>query len=366
MKIDFYKKIDLFLGVPLCYLLSIFKKHTSKNKEIKKILVIKLWALGDSVVILPLINALRKNYPDATIDVLARNRNKDIFKHNKDINKTHLYEPKHYFKLLGMFKKYDLIFDAEPYLNISALLSFWLGKQSVGFSNQLRSELYDYVVAHKKDQHMMENYLGMAKILGITINYDKLIQIETSTEDKKIANDFINKIKGKMAGLCIGTAESASKTRVWQDEKWAELADKLCEQGYTVFFVGAKNEEEKIIQVKNLMKKTATNLAGKFNILQTAEIMKSFDLFISIDTGPMHLAAAQGVKTIGLFGPNTPTLWAPYGKENISIYKNLPCSPCIINDKGCMPDCLRKKDRYACMKLITVEDVTKSINRILR
>ncbi|MBI5065271.1 glycosyltransferase family 9 protein [Candidatus Woesearchaeota archaeon] len=310
---------------------------------------------------MPLINSLRKTHPDAVIDVLARNRNKDIFKHNKDINQIHLYEPKQYFKLFGMFNKYDLVFDTEPYLNISALISFWLGKQAIGFSNQIRSVLYDHVVAHKKDQHMVENYLSMARIIGIKTNYAKLIPVESSAEDKKIATDFLKNIKERKAGLCIGTAESASKTRVWQNEKWAELADKLSDQGYTVFFMGAKSEEASINQVINLMKKNALNIAGKFNILQTAEIMRNFDLFISIDTGPMHLAAAQGVKTIGLFGPNTPTLWAPYGKENISIYKNLPCSPCIINDKGCMPDCLRKKDRYACMKLITVEEITKLI-----
>lgn len=363
MKITFYKFIDKILGSPLCYLFNFFNKLFLKHKTIKKILVIKLWALGDSVITLPMINSLRKEYPNSVIDVLVRNRNKDIFRYNKDINNVELYEFKRYFKLFFSFKKYDLVFDTEPYLNISALLSVWLGKTTIGFSGQNRSILYDYKIPYRKDNHMVENYLNMVRILGVKAEYNKLLPIECSEKDKKIVKKFLSEKKIKLAGICTGTAESASKTRLWQDEKWAELADSLSKKGFQVVFVGAKSEENKINKIISLMKTNAVNTAGKFTILQTAELIKHFKLFVSIDTGPMHIAAAQGVKTIGLFGPNTPALWAPFGKKNISVYKNLPCSPCIINNKGYMPDCLRKKEKYACMKLISVEDVKKSIKR---
>jgi len=238
-------------------------------------------------------------------------------------------------------------------------LAFWLGKTKIGFNNQFRSFIYDFKIKHKKTQHMVQNYLDMVRVLGVTTDYNNLIALNGSIEEKKIAEKFFK--HKKVAGLFVSTAESASKTRIWQDEKWAELADKLVEKNYEVVFVGSKNEKNKITKIIDLMTEPAENLAGEFFFTQTYELIKQMKLFISIDTGPLHIAAAQGVKTIGLFGPNTPTLWGPYGKKNISIYKNLNCSPCIINDKGCMPDCLRKKDRYACMRLISVGDVLEHI-----
>ena len=89
-------------------------------------------------------------------------------------------------------------------------------------------------------------------------------------------------------------------------------------------------------------------------------------MFIGNDAGPMHIAAAQGVKTIGLFGPNLPVRFGPYGKKNESIYRGHNCqySPCINVHKGKVPDCLYPKnsrDYQKCMKNIKVREVLKFI-----
>ena len=85
-------------------------------------------------------------------------------------------------------------------------------------------------------------------------------------------------------------------------------------------------------------------------------------MLISNDTGPMHIAAAQGVKTIGLFGPNLPIRWGPFGKWNIAVYKKGVCSysPCINVHKGEVPECRFGEDNK-CMKAIKVEDVLKYV-----
>ncbi len=79
----------------------------------------------------------------------------------------------------------------------------------------------------------------------------------------------------------------------------------------------------------------------------------------------MHIAAAQGVKTIGLFGPNTPVLWGPYGKGNISIYRPPLCSPCIDNTKGRMPECYNEIYQK-CMKDISVDEVFSNFEKLVR
>ncbi|MBI2653126.1 glycosyltransferase family 9 protein, partial [Candidatus Woesearchaeota archaeon] len=92
--------------------------------------------------------------------------------------------------------------------------------------------------------------------------------------------------------------------------------------------------------------------------------------FIGNDAGPMHIAAAQGVKTIGLFGPNLPIRFGPYGKGNTSLYKGYNCefSPCINVHKGQVPDCLyprNSNDYQKCMKNISVNDVLKEVEKLI-
>ena len=104
------------------------------------------------------------------------------------------------------------------------------------------------------------------------------------------------------------------------------------------------------------------NLAGKMSLREFFAFIEKCNLVVSNDTGVMHIAAAQGVKTIGLFGPNLPVRWGPFGKGNISLYKGEVCkfSPCINVHKGEVPEC-RFGDDNKCMKEINVEDVLEYI-----
>lgn len=374
--INLYKFIDKYLGIPFCIIfgmltkLRLFPKNKSTN--FKKIIIIKIWALGDSVVSLPLIKTIKEHNPNAQIDVLARNRNADVFKHTNFINNIFLFEPKKFLQILKLIRKYDLIIDTEPYLRLSALLSLFLGKRRIGFANQIRSLIYTDSTPFRKDQHMVENYLDMARILGINVKLNNLIKLETTNEEKKSVDDFLKSFIIKksdfLVGFCAGSAESA-KTRIWPNERFAKVADELIKKYHAkIVFIGSKGEKAQIENILNQMKykKLAVNSAGSISLRSTFYLIECCKLFISNDTGPMHIAAAQGVTTIGLFGPNTPILWAPFGEKNKSIYKNVECSPCIQNDKGITPDCLRKTDRYLCMNLITTNDVLNAVKECLK
>ena len=113
-----------------------------------------------------------------------------------------------------------------------------------------------------------------------------------------------------------------------------------------------------------LAKKKIVNLAGKITLKQLFYLTEKCNLIISNDAGGMHIAAAQGTKTIGLFGPNLPVRFRPLNKKSLSVYKGKICkySPCINVHKGEVPDCCYKgKDYQKCMKEIKVEDVLKFV-----
>ncbi len=370
MKTKIYRFIDAFVGIPLWLVLGFVSKILPhKNGVPRKIILLKIWAIGDSVQTLPMLRALRQKFPVARIDVLARNRTKDIFLGNKDINNIYLYEMGD-ISFLKLFRKYDLAIDCDLYLRVSALLSWFLAPERIGFSNQARSTLYTKKVQFKKNQHVVQSYLDLVRILGCEYDEDKLVPIFVGEKEKSKAEKFftLNLLSAEdfVVGICPGSGESA-KTRIWPKENYAQLINELTNRfNAKVILVGGKDEVEVGEELEELTNQRVINAINKYSLKESVAIIEKCKLFISNDTGPMHIAAAQGVTTIGLFGPNTPVLWKPYGSKNFAIYKNVPCSPCINNTKGYMPDCLRTDDKYLCMRLITVDDVVRITERVLK
>ena len=104
------------------------------------------------------------------------------------------------------------------------------------------------------------------------------------------------------------------------------------------------------------------NAAGLFSVMQSAALMRACSCFVSNDTGPMHIAAAMDTRTVGLFGPNLPAIWRPYGKKHVALYHSVWCSPCIDNVKGTFPKCFNP-NYQECMKRISVQEALDAIAR---
>ena len=267
-----------------------------------------------------------------------------------------------YFNFIFRTKKYDLVFDCEPYLNLSAVLGFLKGKYKVGFSNQWRSRLYNKAVKFDKKQHMVQNYLDMLRALGFKYNTNELERLDVKKETRNKIKKYLkkNKLSGLVIGITPGVAESA-KSRAWFSNRFAKLADKLIlELKAKIIFIDSKKNKKVVHKIVSLMDEKAVNASGLFNLEETFYLIEKCKVFISNDTGPMHIAAAQGCRTIGLFGPNTPVLWGPYGKKNKAIYKT-KLRPSIQNDKGIFPD----KNRKEYMGSIDVDDVFKEVKKLV-
>ena len=181
--------------------------------------------------------------------------------------------------------------------------------------------------------------------------------------DKLLKNHNIGK-GDFIVGLGIGAAESV-KERMWPKERFAAVADYLIEEyNANIIFIGSKEEEGLANETQNLMenKDNSLNLAGKTSIREMFCLISLCKLFVGNDSGPMHVAAAQGVRTIGLFGCNLPARFAPFGKKNVSIRKQSGV-PCINVHKGEVGKC-RYGMENACVKNIEVGDVIRIIDKM--
>lgn len=382
MRVSFAKAADKYLGGILCYILSCCKKKDNISKERlkkavqKKVLFIQLWGIGETICTLPAIKAFSKRFKDTEIHVLATKRNSAVYENVNYINNL-ISIPADLISVLRFAWKnkqcYDIIIDMEEYLNISAIVAHICGKSAIGYSGRARSRLYDKSVKYNDRKHVVFAFGDLVRLLGVkeiegnldTIKSDK----ETDEAVKKILSLYNIKKNEMIIGLGTGTAESA-QSRKWPKANFAKLAEVLAEKYKAkIIFFGSTNEANDIDSIIGMMKSCndhVINIAGKTNAKQFFSLIKMLDIFIGNDSGPMHVAAAQGIKTIGLFGPNLPVRFGPFSKKGAYVYKGNVCefSPCINVHKGEVPDCLYKRssdDYQKCMKAISVDDVIESV-----
>ncbi len=363
MMVGIQRFIDKYLGCMIVLILLPFTIFNIKPKEKRKFLLIKLWAMGDSVLTLSLIRGINETFSESTVDILLRTKVKDIYEsypHNRLYNFDSISDV---MRLVCKFRSYDIVFDCEPYFNLSAILAFFLGKERVGFSHRIRSLLYTQKNKFRKDQHMVQNYLDMLRLLGKEYDNPILEKLIVDEQDIIAVNDFISKNAfGKnFVGITPGIAES-SKNRMWYEERFANLADQIIDKlNCQIVFIDSIENKDIVEKVISMMKQKPINTVGKFTLKETFYLIEKCLVFVSNDTGPMHIAAAQACKTIGLFGPNTPVLWAPYGKNNLAIYKT-ELAPAIQNDKGVF----KNGNRSGYMACISVDEVFKSVQHYVQ
>ncbi len=256
-------------------------------------------------------------------------------------------------------RHYDIVLDFQGLLKSGLWVAVSRGKRRVGFSNSREMShifLNEKVAPYDPEKHAVERYLDLAKSIGGVMD-KSVTHINIGTESKE---SVIRKLDEK--GLKRGTpffvmiTRARWDTKLWSDDKFVELAKKLSEiPGLAPVLVGGESERLQIEAMRSQISGSAVSLAGEIDLKELAALMGLTCFAVSVDSGPMHIAAAAGTRVIALFGPTAPWRTGPYGEGHIIIRKGLGCSPCFR--KNCAD--------VKCMKEITVDDVLKAVAGLL-
>ena len=342
------------------------KRWFPKDFAPKRILVVKLDHLGDVLLATPVFSNLRQAYPDAELHALTGRWSRVVLERHPDVNKvleynspvfcrtgqpTSLRETFQLYKQLR-HRKYDLLV---------ALRSDW---RTVCFA-LLR------VTPKRLDRAALQvaNKLGFPQFTGgheTTRNLDVLQKagiptpIQTATfsvgeEDEKWVSDFLEALQiDRERPLVAIHPGSPIPIKRWMPERYAELADWLiARKRAQILFVGVEDEIPIIAEIQRLMRAETNNIAGKTSLTQLASILQMCNVFIGNDSGPMHLAAAVGTPTIGLYGPGDPTRFGPVGTKCQTIQCKTDCPPC--------PETTCRFGTDGCMSEIQVADVIQTL-----
>lgn len=377
-----WRIIDKYICMPLIIVISMLdtflnilmkNKDNSKN-DYKKILIIKLSALGDTIMMIPILREVRNKLPEANIYALVTGINADAIQACPYVNTLrilNLERPIDCLKTLIWLRRqrFDLVVDFEQRIRISALIAYFSDpRKKIGFRTKgyFRHYLYTKKVVHRKDWHEVACMAEIVKdITGEIIDYHPEFWVLDA--DKRWADAFMDKnnlAKEKLIaihpGCGVGHLKGA-RAREWPKENFAQLADTLAKiNNARILITGGKDETVLSLKIASAMEIKPLIVTGTLSIGKLAALLTHCVLFISGDTGIMHLASALGVRTISIFGPSDETRWSPLGKDKgIISAAGLNCRPCQVFGID-NPKC----GEFQCIKSITVEEVLHKINKI--
>ena len=372
-------------------------------KDIKKILVIKLRHIGDVLLSVPVFRALRENFPQAHIAALVNSGTEEVLTGNPLINEIIVFDRsikkmnpvQRYMREFSFLKNiwakgFNMAVDLTSG-DRAAIISFISGAKyklayDLGRDGFLgKRHLYTHLAKKDGSQHMVLQNLDVVKQFGIST--DNLTVNLFIPED---ARQFVKKILeedgipphphlGK-GGTWVGKVVHVHPVsrwlfKCWKDEYMAEVISWLINNGIKVIVTSSpdKKEMDKAKKILSLIGDSpdstarpplmggiggVIDLCGMTTIKQLAAISEASDLFLGVDSAPMHIAAAVGTPVIALFGPTGEVQWGPWGKNHKVFAKDMECKPC----KSGVCD---EFDLRRCLEMITKEEVIDALSSAL-
>jgi ADP-heptose:LPS heptosyltransferase len=358
--------------------------NNAKVFSVKKIAVLRSNALGDFIVTLPAIDALKKAYPKAELVLLANNWHKEYFhdrpssldrvivipairkisvpfdfKENKEKIKEFIEEMKK--------ERFDLIIHFMGNgIAANSLINKFDAGLTVGSVGPRAEKINRYIIFHYYQREVLR-YLEIVGLVGAT-NEDLEPNITVTPKDLAEIVNLLN-LNEKYIVLHTGANDLR---RFWPPEKFAQLADKLIFKGYKIILTGIKLEEDQIMNTYNLIqhKENVINLMDKLTLYGLTGLLSRSSLFISTDTGPLHLARAVGCKTIGLYWLPNVINWGPMTnrlhRTVISYELHCPvCGSIPVNPWPFEPQNKGCKHLVSFIKDISVKEVYSNIKDLI-
>jgi|YNPMSStandDraft_1061717.scaffolds.fasta_scaffold00502_10 heptosyltransferase-2 len=307
-----------------------------KNR-IKILIVRQHNQLGDMLLSNSLFRAIKEKLPDSFLCVLASKENYEAIFSNKYIDKVILFDKIRLWNPILLIKFFQQLRNFEFHIAVvpvtvsisftSCLIArlskakFTIGPKSLYQMPNKYSFMFDYAIdvglGDNDKRHISEKIQDILKPFGIYTN-DLSEHILIKEEERKFAQDFFSGIKVKKVGLHIGAGKIQNR---WSVSKFAEVINYLYEKHNSfIFLTIGRWDEDLLKQILPLLAKEPVILKN-FPLQKLAAVIDEADLFISNDTGIMHVAGSTKTPLISLFGPTNPEIWAPIGKDKFYIKK---------------------------------------------
>jgi heptosyltransferase-2 len=339
--------------------------------KVNRILIRSTNWIGDAIMTTPAVRAIRKNFSHAEISILAKPWVLPVFENNPHVDQCIVYDSsaKHH----GILGKLKLARDLKPYhFDVAillqnafeaALISFLAQIPCrIGYNTDARGILLSHAVPLNKEiknKHQTAYYLDILKGIGLDTDGQSLTL--------KVGEKYVNKADKTLDRHGVSSADSVvginpgatyGPAKQWFPERFANLADHIVDAFETrIILFGGPEDLASGMKISQMMRHSPINLSGKTGLGEAMALIKRCKLFITNDSGLMHVAAALDVPLIAIFGSTNPATTGPWSNRSRVIKLPVECSPCL------KPEC--PESHFQCMKQISVEMVLEVVKEIL-
>lgn len=331
-----------------------------------KILIINLMpAIGEFLFVTPVFRVIKTAFPEASVHALVASQVYPICRHSRFIDKIIAFDKTgsqagllEHFRLVKKLRdeRYDLVINLNPSERASFLAAFSGGEQICGFAAGGFQRFFSPCLERDPSLHCADSYLKALEEIGVPKLAQNTLEMEYDPESEQNAArmwrayDLQNRI-------VVGIHPGANwPNKRWVPEYMAQLSDKLREDGIKTVFFGGKADLETVEKVVAQCKVKPVIFTGKLDLPELAAMIQKCAVFVSADSGPMHIAASRQVPVVALFGPTNPNRYGPYHTPHQIIQ---PDSDCIMCGVG---EC---KLGTGCMKRISPEKVYQAVRSFL-
>ena len=369
-----------------------------KSRDFRKILLIKLSAVGDVVHTIPVLNALRRRYPSAQIDWLVTPAIAELLRHNPaisnviefardDWSKPWTLTPfVNYGRLAAKLRAnaYDLVVDMHGQFRTAMFVLASGAPVRIGFDRP-RASVWDasprsfpaearkhawqgaregswlaythHIPVPTLDIHAVDRYLSVGPMLGLEARPpDFSFPIP---EGASTSVDALLRERGIAGAPLLAMAPGTIwETKHWGTGKFAEVARHFLRKGFAVALMGSRRERGVCEDVARLAP-GAVDIAGETTLTELAALIRRSTISITNDSGPMHLAVALDRPVVSIFGPTDPVWIGPYGRAGAVLQAGVPCSPCLLRQLS------RCRHGHVCMEDVSPRSVIERMEHVL-
>ena len=369
-----------------------------RSRDFRKILLIKLSALGDVVQTIPVLHKLRRRYPVAQLDWLTTPAIAELLRHHPAITNVIEFAREEwsapwrlapfasYARLAAKLRAaaYDLVVDMHGQFRTAVLTLATGAPVRIGFdrprarvwdasprtfSKQVRDHAWQgaregswlaythHIPVPTLDLHAVDRYLNVGPMLGFdegAADFSFPIPPEASGRIDALM-DYYGIAKAKLIAMAPGTIW---ETKQWRSDGFAEVARYFLQKGFAVTLIGSDRERAVCAKVAALAP-GAVNLAGETTLSELAALVRRATMCVTNDSGPMHLAVALDRPVVSIFGPTDPLWIGPYRRDGAVLRAELPCSPCYLRQ---LSRCIHG---HACMHKVPAPAVIERVESVL-
>lgn len=331
-----------------------------------KILIVQLRHIGELLFTTPLVRVLREAYPEAQIDWLVEDAFHELLAHHPLITNVipvNLRGWKARVRTLPRLvrflrhQRYDIVINFHRSGLTSSLVAMSGARRKCGAAAWHVRPWFHPVLSARQDIHQADACLEFAYAIGVPALAHRGLELAIDGTARAQAD-----VRWQQAGLSAATrVVGINPGGSWPSKRWtaagfAALCDLLVQHGCTPVLFGGPTDVAMVDEVVELTNAAPVVFTGQLSLPEFSAMVGKCRLFVSGDSGPLHIAASQQVPIVALFGPTDPRRYAPYGVPHHVVRE----------DVGCIIPCVKKHcAQNRCMQAITAVQIMEAVNSLL-